>query len=75
MPRNTLIAVALSVVLSCCTGGVALAGLFGPGPWFGYPWPYGNDTGGIIPYKPEIRGATIANWPPAIAPIGAACRK
>lgn len=56
MTRNTLIAVALSVALSCCTGSIALAGLLGPGPWFNHPWPYGNDTGGIIPYTPEIKG-------------------
>jgi hypothetical protein len=55
MPRIKLIAVALSVVLSACTGGVALAGLSGPGPWFGAPWPYGNDIGGIIPYSPELK--------------------
>jgi hypothetical protein len=55
MLRNTLIAVALSAVLSACTGGVALAGLSGPGPWFEFPWPYGNDTGGIMPYRPNIR--------------------
>jgi hypothetical protein len=55
MLRNTLIAVALSAVLGTCTGGVALAGLFGPGPWFEFPWPYGNDTGGIMPYKPYVK--------------------
>jgi hypothetical protein len=59
MPRTALIAVALSVVLSTCTGGVALAGLFGPGPWFGRTWAYGNDTGGIIPYSPDIRDVRV----------------
>jgi hypothetical protein len=56
MPRNALIAVALSVVLSACAGSVALAGILGPGPWFGRPWVWGNDTGGIIPYTPEVGG-------------------
>jgi hypothetical protein len=55
MLRNTLIAVALSALLSTCTGSIAMAGLFGPGPWFEFPWPYGNDTGGIMPYKPYIK--------------------
>ena len=54
MRKSTLIAVALGVALSTGISGVAVAGLFGPGPWFGHPWPYGNDTGGIIPYSPSI---------------------
>ncbi len=54
MTRNALIAVALSVVLSTCASGIALAGLQGPGPWFGPPWVWGNDTGGIIPYSPAV---------------------
>jgi len=54
MTRKALIAIALSVVLSACAGGVALAGLQGPGPWFGPPWVWGNDTGGIIPYSPAV---------------------
>ncbi len=54
MTRNALIAVALSVVMSTCAGGVALAGLLGPGPWYGPPWVWGNDTGGIIPYSPAV---------------------
>jgi hypothetical protein len=56
MPRNVLIAVALSVVLSASAGGAALAGVLGPGPWFERPWVWGNDTGGIIPYMPEVKG-------------------
>jgi hypothetical protein len=54
MPRTILSAVALSVVFCTCTASGALAGLFGPGPWFDRVWPYGNDTGGIIPYTPDV---------------------
>ena len=55
MRKSALIAVALSIVSSACASGVAQAGLFGPGPWFGRVWAWGNDTGGIIPYSPEIK--------------------
>ena len=56
MLRNALIAVALAILLSSGAASVASAGLLGPGPWFGRVWVWGNDTGGIIPYVPEIRG-------------------
>ena len=56
MLRNGLITLVLVMVLSTCAGGFARAGLQGPGPWFGSEWVWGNDTGGILPYSPEIRG-------------------
>ena len=56
MSRKTLIAALLGIALSTCTAGIAPAGLFAPGPWFGHVWPSGNDTGGIIPYVPEVEG-------------------
>jgi hypothetical protein len=56
MSRNVLIAVALSLALCTCVSSGAVAGLFGPGPWFGRTWAYGNDTGGIIPYSPAVEG-------------------
>jgi hypothetical protein len=59
MPRTIFIALALSVVVITCTGGIAPAGILGPGPWFGRTWAYGNDTGGIIPYSPWIRNVTV----------------
>ena len=55
MSRNALIAATLGVLLSVSASTVAPAGFFGPGPWFGRVWPYGNDTGGIIPYAPEVK--------------------
>lgn len=57
MFRNALIAAALGLALGACGGGVALAGLLGPGPWFGNTWAWGNDTGGIIPYTPGFKGS------------------
>jgi len=42
MGRNLLIVVAFGVVLTACAG---------PGPWI-----TGNNTGGIIPYSPAIKG-------------------
>jgi len=56
MLRSSLIKLVLVTVLSICAGGVALAGLQGPGPWFGREWVWGNDSGGILPYSPEIKG-------------------
>ena len=48
MHRRLLIA--LGVVLATSAGALALGGEFaGPGPWI-----TGNDTGGIIPYSPEV---------------------
>jgi len=51
MRRNPLIWVALTIVLTLCAGGAALANLVGPGPGI-----TGNDTGGIIPYSPNLEG-------------------
>jgi hypothetical protein len=56
MSRNRFIAVALGIVLSACAGVGARAGVLGPGPWFERAWVWGNDTGGIIPYMPQVRG-------------------
>ena len=56
MLRNGLINLVLVMVLSTCAGDLAVAGLQGPGPWFGSELVWGNDTGGILPYSPEIRG-------------------
>ena len=46
MLKNGLITLVLATVLSTCAGGLAFAGLQGPGPWFGREWVWGNDTGG-----------------------------
>jgi hypothetical protein len=51
MRRNPLIWAALLVALTLGAGGVALANLVGPGPGI-----TGNDTGGIIPYSPDLEG-------------------
>jgi hypothetical protein len=58
MRRNTLIAVVMSVLLVLCAGGVALAGLDGREWWRTPPewWIRGNDTGGTIPYSPDLEG-------------------
>jgi hypothetical protein len=56
MLRYSLITLVLVTVSSTCAGSLALAGLQGPGPWFGHEWVWGNDTGGILPYSPEVRG-------------------
>jgi len=55
MLKHTLLAATLGVTLCTSIGGLAVADLLGPGPWFGRVWPYGNDTGGIIPYSPEFK--------------------
>jgi hypothetical protein len=56
MRRILLTVIALAVALP--TGGrLAEAGFFGAGPWFGRTWPWGNDTGGIIPYSPGFTTA------------------
>jgi hypothetical protein len=56
MSRNGLIKLVLITGLSTCASSLALAGLQGPGPWFGREWVWGNDTGGILPYSPDVRG-------------------
>lgn len=52
MHRNSLLVIALGVLLVVCTSRVSLAGaiFLGPGPGL-----TGNDIGGIIPYTPELR--------------------
>lgn len=56
MPRKRLIAVALSTALIFGTGSGTFAFYTGLGPGPG-PWVTGNDTGGIIPYSPDLKGA------------------
>jgi hypothetical protein len=55
MRRNPLIVVALTGALTlgaaASAGGAAMAGFAGPGPGI-----TGNDTGGIIPYSPDLNG-------------------
>jgi len=52
MRCNPLIVVALTVALTLCAGGAATAVFFG-GPGHRVT---GNDTGGIIPYSPDLEG-------------------
>lgn len=54
MHRIRLAVIALILVLPVAGNGTALAGAFSAGPWLGRIWPWGNDTGGIIPYSPEV---------------------
>ena len=42
---------ALAVLLGLGASGAVLASFTGPGPWI-----TGNDTGGIIPYSPDLEG-------------------
>ena len=51
MGRKSFLVGALAAVLSLAAAGVALATWAGPGPWI-----TGNDTGGIIPYSPDLEG-------------------
>jgi len=46
--------IALVLLLPIAGSGIAFAGSFSAGPWNGRIWPWGNDTGGIIPYSPEV---------------------
>ena len=52
MRRKSLIVGALVAALSIGATGAVLAGFAGPGPWI-----TGNDTGGIIPYSPDLEGS------------------
>jgi hypothetical protein len=63
MRRNSLIVGVLSALLSIGSGGAALAAFAGPDPWI-----TGNDTGGIIPYSPNLEGVY-----PQMAHAGAGC--
>ena len=51
MGRKSLIVGALAVLLGIGASGAVLASFTGPGPWI-----TGNDTGGIIPYSPDLEG-------------------
>ncbi len=52
MRRFVAVIVASIIALACCAG-TANAIMFGGGPG---PWITGNDTGGIIPYSPDLEG-------------------
>jgi hypothetical protein len=49
MVRNFLFVTALALSVSAASSAMAGAIFLGPGPWL-----TGNDTGGIIPYSPEV---------------------
>jgi hypothetical protein len=51
MRRKSWIVGALAAALSIGATDTVLAGFAGPGPWI-----TGNDTGGIIPYSPDLEG-------------------
>jgi hypothetical protein len=51
MRRNVLIAGALGALIILGASVAARATFTGPGPWI-----TGNDTGGIIPYSPDLEG-------------------
>ncbi|HWS07773.1 MAG TPA: hypothetical protein VN362_08060 [Xanthobacteraceae bacterium] len=51
MGRKSLIVGALAALLGIGSTGAVLASFTGPGPWI-----TGNDTGGIIPYSPDLEG-------------------
>ncbi len=52
MHRNALLLVAMAMALTVAAAGVARATFTGPNPWI-----TGIDTGGIIPYSPDIEGS------------------
>jgi hypothetical protein len=52
MRRNALLLMALAIALIVAATGLARATFTGPDPWI-----TGNDTGGIIPYSPDIEGS------------------
>ena len=69
MGRESLIVGALAALLAIGSTGAVLASFTGPGPWI-----TGNDTGGIIPYSPDLEGVYqqmaqdyCARWRPAVA--------
>jgi hypothetical protein len=53
MRRNVLVLAALSAALTIGASSAVLAGLAGPR----LGWVTGNDTGGIIPYSPDIEAS------------------
>jgi hypothetical protein len=57
MRRTMVIVAALGAALSLSATGVALATWAGPASPGPRPGITGNDTGGIIPYTPELEGA------------------
>jgi hypothetical protein len=52
MRRNAVLLMAVAMALTVAAAGVARASFAGP-----WPWITGNDTGGIIPYSPDIEGS------------------
>ena len=60
MLRSFLFVVAFALSVFPAGGAMAGAIFLGPGPWL-----TGNDTGGIIPYSPEVAGTyreMAAQW-------------
>jgi hypothetical protein len=51
--RRILLTVVVLILAVPAAGGLAQAGFFSAGPWLNRVAPWGNDTGGIIPYSPE----------------------
>ena len=51
MRRHVAVFIALIGLMSLCAGSPALAIFAGPGPGI-----TGNNTGGIIPYSPDVEG-------------------
>ena len=52
MVRNLFIVIALALTVFCAASAAMAGAIFlGPGPWI-----TGNDTGGIIPYSPDLEG-------------------
>src|SRR5487761_1806734 len=49
MRAKSAVLIAVILGLTSGSGGAAMAGILGPGPWI-----TGNDTGGIIPYSPAV---------------------
>src|ERR1700689_4821747 len=65
MGRKSLIVGALAALLGIGSTRAVLASFTGPGPWI-----TGNNTGGIIPYSPDLEGVYekiaedyCARWP------------
>ena len=56
--RCMLLTVVLLALAVSVGGRMAQAGAFSAGPWLDQVFPWGNDTGGIIPYSPEYKAAT-----------------
>ena len=69
MGRKSLIVGALAVLLGIGSSGAVLASFTGPGPWI-----TGNDTGGIIPYSPDLEGVYQQMAAGLLRALAAGCR-